>query len=96
MLNPTSAWCAEHLEAFRARWPAGYLTATLILFERFVRNPDVSAYCHADASKLGAAVAEFGPLCCSVDSDLRARVVAAALVEDVEQLKALRDEARSA
>lgn len=95
MLNPSSAWCAEHLEAFRPGWPDGYLTATLILFERFVRDPDVVAYCHADSTKLGAAVAEFGPLCCRVDSDLRERVVAAALALRVEELKALRDEARS-
>lgn len=65
-LTVAVSWCAEHLEPYRARWPQGYMPATTVLFDTFVRLDNVQAYCQGKGGALNAALAEFGPMCCRV------------------------------
>lgn len=71
-------WCERHLEPFRARWPEGAMVAMLDLFDRATRHEAILTVTAGDASRLEAAFAEFGPLCCLLGDDEMAEVYAKA------------------
>lgn len=63
-LSPSAIWCDEHLAPFEARWPTGYLIATMFLLEVALRSDQVFEATAGDASMLQPVLLEFAPLCC--------------------------------
>lgn len=78
-------WCAEHLAPFEARWPVGYLAATLRLLDIARERRDVRRAVAGREDRLGSVLLSLGPVCCLVardDPGLVAEVVRRALVGD--------------
>jgi|SRR6266404_1652289 len=64
-VEPTATWCARHLKNFRARWPEGYLPATLCLVHQALNHDEeIIAASGGRGEALSAVLREYGPLCC--------------------------------
>lgn len=98
--GPFNLFCERHLEPLRARWPYGYATLMMALFQHAVRDPEILRFCgytgpgsEADTAKLFAAIAEFGPICCRLPEEEMQRWTELALADDlgpaIAELKAL-------
>lgn len=75
-LEPRAVWCAEHIEPFRARWPAGYLPAVMCLVHQALNHDEeIAAAAGGEVELLDRVLREYGPLCCRLDPDMLARIV---------------------
>jgi hypothetical protein len=89
---PQNLFCPRHLEPFRAEWPRGYPGMLLVLFQHAVRDREILRACgwdpgrgvQAEVARMGAAIREFGPICCRLDPDELARWTELALGPDHE------------
>jgi hypothetical protein len=76
IVEPTATWCATHLENFRARWPEGYLPATLCLVHQALNlDEEIIAASGGRAAALSAVLREFGPLCCRLDAAMLDEII---------------------
>jgi hypothetical protein len=96
-ISPTWFWCGGHLEAFRARWPHGYLTATLYLLEHVLDVEEIQHAADRNAFRLEPTLMEFGPICCYLarrqeyGEEWLAEVVRRALVMDPKLQQAIKE-----
>lgn len=72
-------WCGQHLEPFRAAWPAGAGLAMLNLFDASVADERIVAAAGGDTERLGPVLREHGPMCCFLPAEVTEAVVRAAL-----------------
>lgn len=99
-LNPHTLWCDHHLAPFKARWPVGYLTASLALVEEAARLEIIMRACgggegrQANPTLFTAAIVEHGPLCCLLGDLTTARWTKLALAGDTEAWRTAIDELR--
>lgn len=90
-IDPRAHWCPRHLEPFRARWPRGYLPASMALLEEAVRRPEIARAAGGDADRLDPVLREYGPLCCLAGDDATARWTSLALADDLGPMAAALD-----
>lgn len=63
-VDPSWFWCPEHLEPFRARWPLGFIVATMYLLEEAIASEEILRATGGDARRLHPVLMEYGPICC--------------------------------
>lgn len=79
-LDFSTAFCARHLEPFRAEWPKGAALAMVGLVSAALSDPRIHAMAvtlpdgKKDASQLDALISEHTPLCCFIAEDLIAEI----------------------
>lgn len=93
--EPSTHWCARHLEPFRRNWPHGWAVAMMAIFEECVRRDDIVAAAGARVEMLDRVLREFSPLCCLVGDETTAKWTRLALGPP-EPMKAALDELRAA
>lgn len=82
-----TAWCAAHLEPFRAEWPRGYGVAQVLLFQEAIKDTEIQRACGwnpdtgqtGDVGALSGVLIEFSPLCCRLTREERRAIYAQAL-----------------
>lgn len=90
VVEPGAAWCAEHLEPFRAAWPAGYLPAVMALtFQALNHDEEIIRASGGRVEALTAVLREFGPLCCRLDPSVLDEITTGALAGGDEMIAML-------
>jgi hypothetical protein len=83
--DPELAFCARHLEPFRAKWPSGYailivrLVGLITEDERFYAGVPKDQNGLGDAELITGRLVKFSPLCCFLGDDTMAMLTRDAL-----------------